>query len=173
SPSALLRVTTSSISVSLSAATFSRTTSNTGAPLSSATTSAPATPARSSMMSWRKPRRRVREFTRPTLASGFSTASSVTRNVPATDNLLTSCFRKAYSSCVTLERRHSRSQVGADWDASAEKFNIPTASSNPRIVLVFIVTFLNCGREFVSSCGLVYAVSTTHETQYQNLRRDK
>ena len=111
SPSARLRVATSSISVSLSATTFSRTTSSTGAPLSSTTTWAPATPARSSMMSWRKPRRRVTVPTRPTFASGFSTASSVTRSVSATGRPLTSCFSSAYSSCVTLPRRHSRSQV--------------------------------------------------------------
>ena len=92
SPSARLRVATSSISVSLSATTFSRTTSITGAPLSSTTTWAPATPARSSMMSWRKPRRRVTVPTRPTFASGFSTASSVTRSVSATGRPLTSCF---------------------------------------------------------------------------------
>src|SRR6185503_1408049 len=138
SPSARPRVATSSISVSLSAATFSRTTSSTGAPVSSTTTWAPATPARSSMMSWRKPRRRVTVPTRPTFASGFSTASSVTRSVSATGRPLTSCFISAYSSCVTLPRRHSRSHVAAaDCAAFAAAPHAQLISSSPTIVQFF------------------------------------
>src|SRR5688572_5557137 len=137
-PSARLRVATSSISVSLSATTFSRTTSSAGAPLSSTTTWAPATPARSSMMSWRKPLRRVTVPTRPTLASGFSTASSVTRTVSATGRPLTSCASSAYSNSVTLPRRHSRSQVvGGRCAALAAALHAQTTSSSPTIVLFF------------------------------------
>src|SRR5688500_2348357 len=139
-PSARLRVATSSSSVSLSATTFSRTTSSTGAPLSSTTTWVPATPARSSMMSWRKPRRPVTVPTRPTFASGFSTASSVTRSVSATGRPLTSCFTRACISCVPLPRRPSRSQVaGARCAAPAAALHAPQTSSSPTIVLCFIV----------------------------------
>ena len=145
SPSARLRVATSSISVSLSATTFSRTTSSTGAPVSSTMTSAPATPARSSMMSWRKPRRRVTVSTRPTFASGFSTASSVTRSVSATGSPLTSCFSSAYSSCVTLPRRHSRSQVAvAGCAAFAAAPHAQQTTSSPTIVPVSTVQKSNC-----------------------------
>jgi hypothetical protein len=143
SPSFALRVATSSISVSLSVTTFTRTTSITGAPLSSATTWAPATPARSSMMSWRKPRRRVTVLIRLTFASGFSTASSVTRSVGATDRPLTSCFTSAYNSCVTLPRRHSRSQVAvlvlvARCPAFAPALHAQATSRSPTIVLLVV-----------------------------------
>src|SRR5688572_26895558 len=138
SPSDRLRVATSSISVSLSATTFTRTTSITGAPVSSTMTWAPATPARSSMTSCRKPRRRVSVPARPTFASGFSTASSVTRSVSATGRPLTSCFSSACSSCVTLPRRHSRSHVGvAGCAAFAAPPHAQQISSSPTNVLFF------------------------------------
>src|SRR5687767_7649192 len=150
-PSARPRVATSSISVNVSATTFSRTTSITGAPLSSTITWAPDTPARSSMTSWRKPRRRVTVRTRPTCASGLSTASSVTRTVSATGRPLTSWVTSACSSCVTLPRRHSRSQeAGAACAALPVSRNALTAflgstphaqqtSSSPTLALFFIV----------------------------------
>src|SRR5215831_15786850 len=138
SPSARLRVATSSISVSLSATTFTRTTSSTGAPVSSTMTSAPATPVRSSMMSCRNPRRRVTVLTRPTFASGFSTASSVTRKLSATGRPLTSCFKNAYSSCVTLPRRHSRSHVVGATCARVVTPDAHPISSSPTIALFMI-----------------------------------
>src|SRR5580692_7949332 len=85
-----------------------------------------------------KPRRRVTVLTKPTFASGLSTASSVTRSVSATGISLTSCFRNAYSSCVTLPRRHSRSQVMADCAAFAVAPHMLIPSSNPGIILLFI-----------------------------------
>src|SRR5207249_5157653 len=76
--------------------------------------------------------------TRPTLASGFSTASSVTRSVSATGRPFTSCFSSAYSSCVTLPRRHSRSHfVVASCAAFAAAPHAQQTSSSPTIVLFF------------------------------------
>src|SRR5262249_24826207 len=47
-------------------------------------------------------------------------------------------------SCVTLPRRHSRSQVVAVCTAFAVPPHTQTVSSNPRMVLFLIVLPLNC-----------------------------
>ena len=91
-PSARLRVATSSSSLSFaSPSSLIRTTSMTGAPDSSTITLETTCCVRSSITSSRQPRSLVSDRTRATWASGFSTPSSVTRKLPATASLPTSC----------------------------------------------------------------------------------